>query len=129
MTRALRGGSSRVAHWKRFGFSASVIAAAFLHSLAVQAAPEILVLSNRADLVSGADALVEIKWDAVADSRVARIELNGVDIKSTFATRPNGRFMGLVTGLKPGENSLAVRVGGAGREITLTNHPVGGPVF
>jgi hypothetical protein len=129
MTRALSGGLTRVANWKRFGFAASIIAAGFLHSLAVQAAPEILVLSNRADLISGGDALVEIKWEAVAHSKVARIELNGVDVTSAFATRPNGRYMGMVTDLKPGDNSLAVRIGGAGREITVTNHPLGGPVF
>jgi hypothetical protein len=91
--------------------------------------PEIKVLSNRADLISGGDALVEIKWGAVAHARVARIELDGVDVKSAFATRPNGRYMGLVTGLKNGDNSLAVRVGGAGWQITITNHPTGGPVF
>ncbi|HZP85278.1 MAG TPA: DUF6351 family protein [Burkholderiales bacterium] len=91
--------------------------------------PEIKVLSNRADLISGGDALVEIVWGGAAHSNVTRIELNGVDVKSAFATRPNGRFMGLVTGLKEGDNLLTVRVGGAGRQITITNHPTGGPVF
>src|SRR5689334_21106574 len=91
--------------------------------------PEIKVLSNRADLISGGDALVEIVWGGAAHSNVTRIELNGVDVKSAFATRPNGRFMGLVTGLKEGDNVLTVRVGGAGRQITITNHPIGGPVF
>jgi hypothetical protein len=106
-----------------------MIAAGLVCALPASAAPEILVLSNRADLISGGDALVEIKWEAVAHSRAARIELNGVDIRPAFATRPNGRYMGLVTGLKPGDNTLTVRVGGAGREITVTNHSVGGPVF
>ncbi|HEU4647205.1 MAG TPA: DUF6351 family protein, partial [Burkholderiales bacterium] len=91
--------------------------------------PEIRVLSNRADLISGGGALVEIIWGGAAHSKVARIELNGVDVKSAFAIRPNGRFMGLLTGLKDGENLLTVRVGGAGRQITITDHPIGGPVF
>lgn len=91
--------------------------------------PEIKVLSNRADLVSGGDALVEIIWGGAAHSNVTRVELNGVDVKSAFATRPNGRYMGLVTGLKDGDNLLTVRVGNAGRQITITNHPIGGPVF
>jgi hypothetical protein len=91
--------------------------------------PEIKVLSNRADLISGGDALVEIIWGGAANSKVARIELNGVDVKPVFAIRPNGRFMGLLTGLKDGDNLLTVRVGGAGRQITITNHPIGGPVF
>jgi hypothetical protein len=91
--------------------------------------PEIRVLSNRADLISGGGALVEIIWGGAAHSKVARIELNGVDVKSAFAIRPNGRFMGLLTGLKDGDNLLTVRVGGAGRQITITDHPIGGPVF
>jgi hypothetical protein len=91
--------------------------------------PEIRVLSNRADLISGGGALVEIIWGGAAHSKVARIELNGVDVKPAFAIRPNGRFMGLLTGLKDGDNLLTVRVGGAGRQITITDHPIGGPVF
>lgn len=91
--------------------------------------PEIKVLSNRADLISGGDVLVEIKWRSVSHAKAAQIKLDGVDVKSAFATRPNGRYMGLVTGLKNGDNLLTVRVGGAGEQITITNHPVGGPVF
>jgi hypothetical protein len=91
--------------------------------------PEIRVLSNRADLISGGDALVEIAWGGAANSRATRIELNGVDVKSAFAIRPDGRYMGLLTGLNDGDNILTVRVGGAGRQITITNHPIGGPVF
>lgn len=91
--------------------------------------PEIKVLSNRADLISGGDALVEIIWGGAAHSRATRIELDGVDVKPAFAIRPDGRYMGLLTGLKDGDNLLTVRVGGAGRQITITNHPIGGPVF
>ena len=91
--------------------------------------PEIRVLSNRADLISGGDALVEIAWGGAAHSKNTRIELNGVDVKSAFAIRPDGRYMGLLTGLNDGDNLLIVRVGGAGRQITITNHPIGGPVF
>lgn len=89
----------------------------------------ILVLSNRADLISAGDALVEIKWDAAALAKQAQIELNGVNVNSAFAMRANGRYMGLVAGLKNGRNLLTVRSGGAGEQITITNHPVGGPVF
>ena len=92
--------------------------------------PQIRVLSNRADLISGGDALVEIIWPAGTNlAQVTRIELDGVDVKPAFAMRPNGRYMGLLTGLKDGDNLLTVRVGGAGRQITITNHPIGGPVF
>jgi len=91
--------------------------------------PQILVLSNRADLISGGDALVEIKWPVGANPASPKIELNNVSINSAFARRPNGRYMGLVTGLKKGENVLTVRIPGSGSRITITNHPIGGPVF
>ena len=49
---------------------------------------------------------------------------------SAFALRPSGRLEGLVTGLKVGANTLTVRgADGAGKRITITNHPIGGPVF
>ena len=90
---------------------------------------EISVVSNRADLISGGDALVSV--DLLDTSpRAVRVELNGKDIKSAFAVRANGRFEGLVTGLEEGKNILRVRPGnGVGRWIEITNHPIGGPVF
>ena len=91
--------------------------------------PEILVLSNRADLISGGDALVEVKWPNGAHLPLARIEVNGVDVTSAFAVRANGRYMGLVTGLNDGNNVLTAHIPGRGARITITNHPIGGPVF
>ena len=89
---------------------------------------EITVLSNRADLVSGGDALVSV--DLRANPRAVRVELNGDDITDAFAVRPNGRFEGLVTNLVEGTNTLRVRPGnGVGRSIEIDNHPIGGPVF
>jgi hypothetical protein len=89
---------------------------------------EIEVLSNRADLISGGDALVSV--ELYANPRAVRVELNGTDITNQFAVRPNGRYQGLVTGLREGRNILRVRPGnGVGRWIEITNHPIGGPVF
>ena len=83
------------------------------------------VLSGRADLVSGGDALVAAKV-----SGPATVDVNGVDVTGAFAVRPSGRLEGLVTGLKVGENVLTVRdATGAGKRITITNHPIGGPIF
>ena len=89
---------------------------------------EISVLSNRADLISGGDALVSV--DLIANPRTIRVQLNGDDITDAFAIRPNGRYEGLVTGLVEGKNILRVRpANGVGRWIEITNHPIGGPVF
>ena len=63
-------------------------------------------------------------------TRDVRVDVDGTDVTSAFAVRPNGRFEGLVTGLKVGANTLTVRdADGAGKRITITNHPIGGPVF
>src|SRR4051812_38284486 len=93
-------------------------------------AAEILVLSNRADLISGGDALVQINVpDRVAPSSV-HVTLNGSDVTSAFAVRANGELQGLVTGLAVGDNELvATMAKGPATHITITNHPSGGPVF
>jgi len=91
------------------------------------------ILSNRADLVSGGDALVQVVLpDRLSPSRV-RVDLNGQDVTSSFAVRPDGRFEGLVTGLLAGRNELTARTSGffddGGARITITDHPIGGPIF
>jgi hypothetical protein len=90
----------------------------------------ISVLSGRADLVSGGSALVEVGLPAGADPRQVRVTLNGQDVSGSFVRRSDGRFSGLVSGLALGPNQLTARLpGAAGAQITLTNHPIGGPVL
>ncbi len=114
----------------RFAWACAAALGCTLSAGAVAApAPEIVVLSNRADLISGGDALVEIKWPAGVNPAQAKIALNNVNIKPAFAQRANGRYMGLVTGLQLGDNVLTARIPGSGAQITITNHPIGGPVF
>jgi hypothetical protein len=108
---------------------ACAIGLAWTLNAAEAPAPEILVLSNRADLISDGDALVEIKWPAGANAAQARIAVNDINVASAFARRPNGRYLGLVTGLNNGANVLTVRLPGSGSQITITNHPIGGPIF
>jgi hypothetical protein len=88
------------------------------------------VLSNRADLVSGGDALVAVELAPTAAPSTVRVALDGRDITSSFGMRENGNYEGLVTGLAPGANTLTARgIDGVGKQITLRNHPIGGPVF
>ena len=79
------------------------------------------VLSNRSDMISGGDALVEI----VGAGATPTVMLNGSDISSQFALRPNGRVMGLVTGLNLGANTLTA----AGSSATITNYSDSGPIL
>ncbi|MGI9018506.1 MAG: DUF6351 family protein [Euzebya sp.] len=91
---------------------------------------QIRVLSNRADLISGGDALVQIVLPDGVDPAAMAVDADGRDISGDFATRPDGRYLGLVTGLVEGPNVLTARIpGGRGATITIDNHPIGGPVF
>lgn len=94
------------------------------------AAVAIKVLSNRADLVSGGDALVEVVLPPGADAAALHVEVAGRDLSAAFARRASGRVVGLVTGLALGDNVLVARLAdGRGARLTIRNHPIGGPVF
>ena len=104
---------------------AATLATFALGAGTAHAAVSIDVLSNRADLISGGDALV-----AVNGGTPASVTLNGHDVSSEFAARPDGRYEALVTGLQDGANTFQARLaGGSGAQITIANHLIGGPVF
>ncbi len=89
------------------------------------------VLSNRADLVSGGEALVEVTAPAGVDPRILFISLNGVhDVRAAFAMSGEGRYLGLVGGMTPGRNTLSVEGPSVPRStIEIVNHRAGGPLF
>jgi hypothetical protein len=98
------------------------------------------VLSNRADLISGGDALVEVVVPEDVDAEDVRVTVDGVDVTSDFAVRPDGTFSGLVDGLALGANQVMARIapknpksgkppGRSSAHLTITNHPASGPVF
>ncbi len=88
------------------------------------------VLSNRADLISAGDALVEVVVPATTSASAVAVDVDGTDVTSAFAMRPNGRYMGVVTDLVLGDNVLTARAPGAdASRITITNHANGGPVL
>ena len=60
---------------------------------------QIKTLSNRADLISGGDALVEVVLPPRTRPSKVRVDVDGRDVTGAFAVRPNGRYMGVVTGL------------------------------
>ena len=75
-------------------FSATVIAWSLLASaMAAKDSLNIAVLSNRADLISGGDALVRINLPSSVDPvRGVKVALNGTLINNMFALRPDGRY-------------------------------------
>lgn len=87
------------------------------------AAPTITTLSNRADLISGGDVLTQVA------PRGAEVRVNGRDVTDAFAVRRDGRYLGLIRGLETGRSVVTAKAGGRTAQLTVTNHPSGGPVL
>jgi hypothetical protein len=96
---------------------------------------EVEVVSGRADMVSGGNALVRIDAPLTVPLHQVRVAVDGRDVTDTFQPVGGGRtLLGLVDGLALGENLLEVRSNGHGHgrpdtTLTLVNHPPSGPVF
>lgn len=91
----------------------------------------IRTVNNRADLVSGGDALVEVTAPpGTVNSGVLKITRNGADVTGAFSPTGKGTVVGLVTGLVNGENLIEATVrGGPGAQLVVTNAPREGPVL
>ena len=83
---------------------------------------EIRTVNNRADLVSGGDAMVEIVLPEGADTAGLKVDVAGRDVSSAFARRSDGRVTGVITGLAKGDNVVQARADKAGAaQLTITN--------
>src|SRR5882757_9317346 len=93
---------------------------------------EIVSLSNRADLISGGDALVEVRVPTNVPLNRVKLSLNGHDVTGAFTANASARTLrGVVSGLVEGRNDFAAGESHGGREarLVITNHPIGGPVL
>jgi hypothetical protein len=94
-----------------------------------------VVLSNRADLISGGNALVEAQLPTGADASQLRVLLTTGNerrnVSEAFARRADGRVLGLLERIPVGRSQLIAGTppGYTTTRITITNHPDGGPVF
>lgn len=104
-----------------------VVVGGGMAGVAAQGGPTLRVLSSRADLVSGGDALVEVDVPST-DGLV--VSLNGADVSSVFRMDPSSRrAVGLVDGLRAGVNQIEARRGGRTARLDVTNHPKTGPIL
>jgi uncharacterized tannase-like protein DUF6351 len=96
---------------------------------------EIRTLSNRADLISDGDALVEVQVPQNVPMNKVKLSLNGKDVGSAFVANNAARTLrGVLTGLKVGKNQFVADSNGNGKgrpgaELTITNHVRGGPIL
>ena len=114
---------------------AALLAAASFPLQAHDDSLEVVTLSNRADLVSGGDALIEVRLPKGTSLSRVKLKLNGHNVTSAFRAAPGGRALrGLVSGLVQGRNDFVAEIderhGHDRREhLVITNHPIGGPVL
>jgi len=109
--------------------AAGTVTVASLAAPAPAGTLRIATVSNRADLISGGDALIRITAPSGVRASSVHVRLNGHDISATFRKNSDGRGLGLVTGLHNGANTLVATAGHLGARLTVVNHPLGGPVF
>ena len=92
---------------------------------------QIRTLSNRADLVSGGDVLVQVVPPVGAEAGSGLVVRVGTkDVTSAFARRADGRITGLVTGLADGENVISAQMDLTKlAQLTVTNALLSGPII
>ncbi|MBA3270642.1 MAG: hypothetical protein H0T71_09020 [Acidobacteria bacterium] len=97
---------------------------ALIARLDAQDAFRVTVLSGRADMVSGNNALVQI---ATPSTESLAVLLNGQDITRVFRVEA-GQVIGLVANLRVGKNIIEAKRAGRTARLELTNHPISGPI-
>ena len=86
----------------------------------------IRTLSSRPDMVSGGDALVEVK----GATKGVSLKLNGQDVSGDLRLDPASHSLrGLIGGLEVGKNTLSATAGAAKASLTLTDYPINGPIL
>ena len=115
-------------------FAVAVVCAASFWAVSArpQAAADpltLVTLSSRADLVSGGDALVEIRSAAGASAKVT-VTVNDRDVSQAFrADAARKSLVGLVDGLKVGRNTIVAKAGSQTARLEVTNYPITGPIL
>jgi hypothetical protein len=100
------------------------------NGLARSAQLEIKTLSSRPDLVSGGDALVEVKAPAGIPLNQITLTLNGKDVTNQLKPETaSGSLRGLVAGLNVGENMLLAKAAKTQAILKVTNYPITGPIL
>ena len=108
-------------------FLAIALAVAGPRAMAAADSLTIATISSRADMVSGGDALVEIRG---ASGDAAVVKVNDRNVSAVFHTDADRKsLVGLVDGLKAGKNVITAKAGSQSARLELTNYPITGPIF
>jgi hypothetical protein len=100
------------------------------HARSAEETVTITVLSSRADLVAGDEALLEITVPAGQDPHEVTVDVGSENETAAFSVQSGNTLLGVVTGLHEGVNTVTAQLAhGPGAQIVLTDHPQGGPLF
>jgi len=109
--------------------AALLIAVSGIRTDAAPARLAIATLSSRADMVSGGDALVEIRAGSTAPTGVT-VKVNDRDVTAVFRVNAERQsLIGLVEGLVNGRNTIAAQTASQTARLDITNYPITGPIF
>ncbi|MES2974611.1 MAG: DUF6351 family protein [Pseudomonadota bacterium] len=87
------------------------------------------VLSSKAWMVAGTDALLEVEVLDASISAAPTITSNGTDVTAAFAPDASGKLVGRITNVQPGANEVRVTHGGYTARLAITGNPVDGPII
>jgi hypothetical protein len=94
------------------------------------------VVSSAPERVTGGDARIHVTVPEIVPLHQVEVWVNGENRADRFIVIPGTRKLtGVIDRLNLGENSIVVKQHGRGRglpqpaHLTLTNHPISGPVF
>lgn len=91
---------------------------------------EIKTVSNRADLISGGDVMLDIVLPPGGSAQALSVTVDGRDVSAAFREVVVGRLRGVVTGLKLGPNLITASTQNtSAASLTVTNAPRHGPVI
>jgi hypothetical protein len=87
-------------------------------------------LSTKPEFVSGGDVLLRVDLPAGAQASGVKLTLNGTDVSAQLRADQGGRSLtGVVRGLTLGANQLVATAGSGTARLSVTNHPITGPVL
>src|SRR5262245_55797730 len=109
--------------WKFLCLAASAAAVAPVSS--ASAAVGITVLSSMPQLVTGEDALVRITGVTAAPT----VTVGAKDVSAAFSKDADGNYVGLVTGLAVGNNTLTAKAGTETATATLVDRAINDTLF
>jgi hypothetical protein len=91
----------------------------------------VAVVSSRPEYVTGGDALVAVSLPKGVAIEDVSVSVGGTEVTERFTPDPDdgSRLVGLVDGLPDDAVDISASAGDESASVTVTNHPVTGPLF